>query len=139
MFKWLKNIDGLDVALISKKRRISYILEVGLEYSDELHQLHNYHPLAPEKHAASYDILSIYCKKIADKYVIKVADVKKLIPSLGSKTNDVVHYRNLQLYLSLKMKLTKIHRLLKFKQSHWMSKYIGFNDEKRNDFEKDFF
>ena len=75
---------------------------------------------------------------IAKSYA-KVGDVKKLIPSLGSKTNDVVHYRNLQLYLSLKMKLTKIHRLLKFEQSHWMSKYIGFNDEKRNDFEKDFF
>ena len=75
---------------------------------------------------------------IAKSYA-KVGDVKKLIPSLGSKTNDVVHYRNLQLYLSLKMKLTKIHRLLKFKQSHWMRKYIGFNAEKRNDFEKDFF
>ena len=78
-------------------------------------------------------------KKIADKYVIKVRDVKKLIPSLGSKVNDVVHYRNLQLYFPLKMKLAKIHRLLKFKQSHWMRKYVGFNAEKRNDFEKDFF
>ena len=71
--------------------------------------------------------------------MIKVGDVKKLIPSLGSKVNDVVHYRNLQLYLPVKMKLTKIHRLLKFKQSHWMRKYVGFNAEKRNDFEKDFF
>ena len=78
-------------------------------------------------------------KKIADKYVIKVRDVKKLIPTLGSKVNDVVHYRNLQLYFPLKMKLAKIHRLLEFKQSHWMRKYVGFNTEKRNDFEKDFF
>ena len=56
-------------------------------------------------------------KKIADKYEIKVVDVKKLISNLGNKTNYVVHYRNLQLYMSLGMKLTKIHKIPKFKQS----------------------
>ena len=88
-------------------------------------------------------MFSKYCKKIADRYEIKVGDVKKLIPNLGNKTNDVVHYKNLQLYLPLGMKLTKIHRVLTFKQSDWMKKYIDFNTEKRmnaaNDFEKDFF
>ena len=84
-----------------------------------------------------------YCKKIAEKYEVKVGDVKKLIPNLGNKTNYVVHYRNLQLYFSLGMKLTKIHRVLKFRQSDWMKKYIDFNTKKgmnaNNDFEKDFF
>ena len=88
-------------------------------------------------------MLSKYCKKIANKYEIKVGDVKKLNPNLGNRTNYVVHQRNLQLYLSLGMKLTKIHRVLEFKQSDWMKKYIDFNTEKRmnaaNDFEKDFF
>ena len=82
-------------------------------------------------------------KKIADEYETNVSDIKKLIPNLGDKTNYVVHYGNLQLYLSLGMKLTKIHGVLKFKQFHWMKKYINFNTEKRknaaNDFEKDFF
>ena len=77
--------------------------------------------------------LSKYCKSIADKYEIKVGDVKKIISILGNKTNYVVHYRNLQLYLSLGVKLTKIHRLLKFKQSDWMKKYINFNTEKKNE------
>ena len=62
---------------------------------------------------------------------------------MSSKTNYVVHDRNLQLYLSLGMKLSKIHKVLKFKQSDWIKKYIDFNTEKRmnaaNDFEKDFF
>ena len=128
---------------INEKSPIGYLLEVDLKYPDELHELHNDYPLAPEKLAVSSDMLSKYCKKIADKYEIKVGDVKKLIPNLGNKTNYVVHYRNFQLYLSLGMELTKIHRVLKFKQSDWMKKYIDFNTDKRknaaNDFEKDFF
>ena len=87
--------------------------------------------------------MSKYCKEIADKYRIKIGDVKKLIPNLGNQTKYLLHYRNLQLYLSLGMKLTKIHRVLEFKQSDWMKKYIDFNTEKRknaaNDFDKDFF
>ena len=96
---------------ISERNPIWYFLEYDLEYPDELHELHNDYPLAPEKLAVSSDMLSKYCKKIADKYEIKVGDVKKLIPNLGNKTNYVLHYRNLQLYLSLGMKLTKIHRV----------------------------
>ena len=142
-FRWVKNVDGFDVMSINEKSDTGYLLEVNLDYPDELHELHNDYPLAPEKLAVSNDMLSAYCKKIADKYDIKVGDVKKLIPNLGNKTKYVVHYINLQLYLSLGMKLTKIHRVLQFKQSDWMKGYIDFNTEKRknaaNNFEKDFF
>ena len=83
-------------------------------------------------------LFSANCKKIADKYDVKVGDVKKLIPNLGNKTKYVLHYRNLQLYLSLGMKLTEIHRALKFKQSDWMKRCIDFNTEKRKNAASDF-
>ena len=139
-FKWLKNVDGFDVNSVGEKSPVGYFLEVDLQYPDELHALHNDCPLATEKLAIPYDILSHYCTKIADNYGIKVGDVKKLSPHSGNITNYVLHYRNLPLYLSLGIKLTKIHRLLKFKQSDWIKKYINFNTEKRtnaaNSFER---
>ena len=142
-FKWLINIDQCDIMSNNDNTSIGYFLEVDLEYPEELHEGHNDFPLAPEKFAVSNDMLSNYCKKIADKYEIKVGDVTKLISNLGKKTNYAVHYKNLQLYLSLGMTLTKIHRVLKFNQSDWMKKYIDFNTKKimnaANDFEKDFF
>ena len=86
-------------------------------------------------------MFSDYCKKILNEINVEI-NVEKLILNLGNKTNYVLHYRNLQLHLSLGMKLTKIHRVLQFKQSDWMKNYIHFNNEKRtnvaNSFEKDF-
>ena len=115
-FKWLKIFDNFDANSISKNSPIGNILEADLEYLKELQKLSNDYPLALEILPIPYD-MSDYCKKIADEYGIKVGNVRKLIPNLGDKTNYVVQYKNLQFYLSLGMKLTKIHKVLKFKQS----------------------
>ena len=95
------------------------ILQVDLEYPSELHDLHNDYSLAPEKLENSKDMLSRCCSDIVYKYGIKVGGVNKLVPNLRNKKGYVVHYRNRQLYLSLGMKLIKIYKILRLKQSDW--------------------
>ena len=139
-FKWKENINLNNYSDESKK---GLILEVDLEYPKELHDLHNDFPLAPEKIKVSENMLSNYCKKISNKFNISTGLVHKLIPTLYNKEKYVLHYKNLQLYLQVGLKLKKVHRALEFNQSAWLKQYIDFNTQKRtnakNSFEKDFF
>ena len=127
---------------ISENSSTGYILGIDLEYPSELHELHSHYALAPEKLEVSQNMLSKYCFNIANEYGIKIGGANKLVPNLGNKSKYVVHYRNLRLYLSLGMKLIKVHTILKFKQTDWLKKYIDFNADNRknvaNSFEKDF-
>ena len=144
-FKWLdpsEYEDPEDFILdnYTDDTRKGVILEVDLEYPEELHHLYNDYPLAPEKILVSDHMLSPYCKGLKDSENISSGRVHKLVPNLMTKDKYVLHYRNLQQYLSLGMKLKKVHRVLEFTQKPWMKKYIDFNTEKRkmakNSFEK---
>ena len=144
-FKWLTK-DQLrkgDLADYQENSDEGVILEVDLDYPEELHDLHNDYPLAPEKLKVNKNMLSEYCQKISEKFNISSGQVHKLITTLNKKEKYILHYRNLQLYLSLGLKLKKVHRVLQFNQSPWLKKYIDFNTNKRtlssNDFEKNFF
>ena len=125
-FKWLnkKNYEFCFNS-IKENSSIDYILEVDLKYSDELHGLHNDYPLAPEKLEISHNMLSKYCSNIVSEYEIKIGGANKFVPNLGNKSKYVLHYRNLQLYLSLRMKWIKVHKILKFKQSDWLKNTLA--------------
>ena len=144
-FKWFtqKQIDNIDLAKYKEDSNKGLILEVDLKYPEDLHDLHNDYPLAPEKVKVTDSMLSNYSKRISDKYNISTGLVYKLIPTLSNKEKYVLHYRNLQLYIDLGLKVSKVHRVLEFNQSPWLKQYIDFNTEKRknakNAFEKDFF
>ena len=144
-FKWMseKQINKINLAQYNEDSNKGLLIEVDLEYPKELHDNHNDYPVAAERVCVKKDMLSDYCKNIATKYNISTGLVHKLIPTLSNKEKYVLHYRNLQLYLDLGLKINKVHRVLEFNQSPWLKEYISFNTIKRtqakNSFEKDFF
>ena len=124
-FKWLtggemeKNYENRH-----NLNKMLCILEVDLEYPENLHDLHNDYPLCPER---------VKCKN----------GVEKLIPNLRDKKKYVLHYKNLIQCLDMGLKIKHIHRSIKFVESEWMKSYIDKNTNLRakakNNFENDFF
>ena len=120
-FRWLTEKEKAKHKEDSKK---GVTLEVGLEYPQELHDLHNDYPLALEKMKVIREMLSPYCESIREKFNISIGQVHKLIPTLNNKEKYVLHYRNLQLYTDLGFKVKKVHGVLEFNQSSWLRQYI---------------
>ena len=116
-FEWMSDSELIDW------KNYSCVLEVDLEYPEDLHDLHNDYPLAPER--------------------LKTGGVEKLIPNLWNKSKYIIHHKTLKLYESLGLKIMRIHRGIKFEESAWLKPYITLNTDlrtnARNDFEKDFF
>jgi hypothetical protein len=93
-FKWMTEDQ------LRNRRCRPCFLEVDLKYPEKLHDLHNDHPLAPER--------------------VKIGKVAKLICSLHDKEKYVVHHKTLKFYLSLGMEVTKVHRGVTFEEEAWL-------------------
>jgi hypothetical protein len=100
-------------------------LEVDLEYQPELHDHFNDFVPAP------------------DNIVPDGSKVSKLCPNLLPKERYVLHYRNLQQYAALGVRVTKVHRGVGFVEDDFLKRYIDLNTglraKSRNNFESDFF
>ena len=84
-----KEINKIDLGKHKTDGKKGLIVEVDLEYPQELHNSHNDYPVAPEKVKVSKNMLSGYCKKIAEKYKISIGQVNKLIPTHVKKQGKV--------------------------------------------------
>ena len=143
-FTWLREQDWLSIdwSTLPDDGLKGYFIDCDLEYPKQLHDEHNDYPLAPEKKLIKYEMLNETQLKILVNYSVPKSSLKvqKLIPHLLARKNYVIHYRNLKYYLSLGMKLGKIHQVIQFNQSAWLAPYIIKNQNLRaaakTDFEK---
>ncbi|XP_036150881.1 uncharacterized protein LOC118648637 [Monomorium pharaonis] len=124
-FQWLDDIANFDVMSVSADSYFGYILEVDLAYPHELHDAHADLPFCPLR-ATPPDRRNV-----------------KLLATLHDKSHYVIHYRNLQQCLRHGLRLTRIHRVLRFAQFPWLRGYIELNTRFRigatNEFERNMY
>ena len=120
-----------------------HTIEVDLHFPPEIHDKLKEYPPCPENLDPKLEWFSEYqmevatqCKAIKENG--KYSATCKLIPHLFDRPNYVIHYRNLKFVLELGAKVTKVHKVLSFKQKPWLEQYIDFNTQKRTQAKNDF-
>lgn len=140
-YQWNETVTLQEILDTSDNSEVGFFVEVDITYPPSLHDAHNDLPLAPEKLTIHNDWLSPYAQSF--KVKLPTDGRKKLVETLLDKSHYVCHYRNLKFYVSHGLLVTKLHRVVEFRQSKWLGDYISKNTVMRkqasNDFEKNFY
>ena len=139
-YRWLaeNEIAQLNVETYPSEGIKGLILEVDIDYPDELHDLHSDYPLAVDKLCITKDMLSPYATDFLENHSFKYSNQTRLTSNLFAKHNYVVHIKNLQFYLEHGLKLIRIRRVVEFTQSTWMKPFIDLNVKKRGESKSEF-
>lgn len=117
-YKWLNPNTNLDILYIYIFIYIFIYIYLDIEYPTHLHDEHRDLPFLP----------------------VKGSNQHKLLNTLHNKQKYICHYVNLKQAINHGLKVTKVHRILQFFQSPWLTKYVELNTVKRqqakNDFER---
>ncbi len=134
-FRWMteEELSSFDAARdVSEDEGPGFVLEVDLEYPEELHLRHNSFPLAPETVEIGQGDLSPYSLDcLATIHNTGRYKAKKLTAHFKPRRNYLVHGLNLKLYLELGMKLVRVHRGVTFYQAPYIRNFIETCTRKR--------
>jgi len=103
-------------------------VEVDLVIPPEAHDALNEYPPAPEHTLFEPSPLMA---GLHAELGLSSARVPKLIPNLCDKKKYVVHFRALQKYVEQGCVVTRIHKILWFRQERVLAPYIQYNTERR--------
>ena len=129
---------------IDDKSEWGYILEVDLSIPEELQDYFADYPLAPSREVIATDKLSNeQIQMLGEMGVTSLPKVSKLVQTLDPKEGYVLHYLTLKLYIELGLRVTKLIKVLKFRQCRWMEPFVDLNTQlrmsARNKFEENFY
>ena len=93
-FEWIKDTSQFNEDFIKSYNEESDFLEIDVQYTETLHELHNDLPFLTER--------------------MKIEKVEKLVANLHEKTEYVIHVRNLKQPLNPILVLKRVHRVIKF-------------------------
>ena len=102
-FKWVDDLSIFTEDFIKnydEEDDTGYLFVVDVEYPKNLHKLHSDLPFLPER--------------------MKINKCTKLVCNVQDKENYPVHVLALKQALNHGLKLTKVHRVIKFRQEDWL-------------------
>ena len=108
-FEWIKDTSQFNedfTRTYNEKSDKRYSLEVDVQYTEKLHELHNLSFLPKRK---------------------ETEKIEKLVANFHDKTKYVIHIRNLKQALNHGLVLKKIHRMIRLNQNFRLKSYIDMN------------
>ena len=108
-FEWIEDTSQFNedfTRTYNEKSDKRYSLEVDVQYTEKLHELHNLSFLPKRK---------------------ETEKIEKLVANLHDKTKYVIHIRNLKQALNHGLVLKKIHRMIRLNQNFRLKSYIDMN------------
>jgi len=130
---------------------MGYLLDVDLIYPEAIHDETQHFPLAPEDFEISDNLLSremrmqleMLNRSRGREPNTPMKTCRKLVANCCNKTHYVVHFKALQFYLQMGMRIAVIHQIVQFKQEAIYRDYIDFNTSERakatNEFTKTYY
>ena len=120
-FKWSN--DASEGITLNENKLKTGIYEVDIKIPENLHNKFKDFPVCPEIKSVDESNLSDYQKYLNDKLNTKYNEKdKKLILDLLPKKNYKVYYKNLEYYLKLGIKVTKVHKILTFDEKPFLKR-----------------
>ena len=136
-FTWL---NAEEVEQLSEENEIlalpddgptGYHFEVSCYIPDMYHDKYKDFPPLPENIVITEDMFTPFMREMWNE---RPDDTTRLAPNLFPKKKYTIHYRHLKFLLTRpqqQVRITKVHRILRYRQGRWLKPYIDANTEMR--------